>query len=462
MSGLREEVLEAAKSGDAVLLNEILMKLDCTKRISVLAAFERRNTPLILAVQNGNLDSVKVLLKYGADIEGRGYLIYLGEDDPIRRVYRSCTPLFVAAAYGNVEILKFLVENGANVNTNNNHDSISPLMVAIKHQFTDAVSFLIDQGADVNSQDNSGKTALHCAVEQNFDALSCLITHGADINAVTNEKCTPLMIACKHNNDRVVNFLLENGADVALRDNNGETALHYVWNRSGSSAKILSSLIKYGVDINTRINNPINETHLMNASHCSAVTTVSLLIEHGASVDLQDQCGNTALHYAVTEKSEETVCALVNAGASRLCNGRELTPLLLACNDCYVTMVECLIKQSGMTKENKINALELLGASILIECVCKEEFDHGSDIEEGRMYIKRGMIERFSDPSDPMLKRQMEPVEAYQNRKESQTFEELVQRESDRDEDIIMESLLIRENPWKVPCRTDSTNKRCC
>ena len=61
------------------------------------------------------------------------------------------------------------------------------------------------------------------------------------------------------------------------------------------------------------------------------------------------------------------------------------------------------------------------------------------------MYIKRGMIERFSDPSDPMLKRQMEPVEAYQNRKESQIFEELVQRESDRDEDIIMESLLIRE-----------------
>ena len=172
MSGLREEVLEAAKSGDAVLLNEILMKLDCTKRISVLAAFERRNTPLILAVQNGNLDSVKVLLKYGADIEGRGYLIYLGEDDPIRRVYRSCTPLFVAAAYGDVEILKFLVENGANVNTNNNRDSISPLMVAIKHQFTDAVSFLIDQGADVNSQDNSGKTALHCAIEQNFDALS--------------------------------------------------------------------------------------------------------------------------------------------------------------------------------------------------------------------------------------------------------------------------------------------------
>ena len=35
------------------------------------------------------------------------------------------------------------------------------------------------------------------------------------------------------------------------------------------------------------------------------------------------------------------------------------------------------------------------------------------------------MIERFADPSHPLLKQEMEPIEAYQNRKESQTLEEL-------------------------------------
>ena len=51
------------------------------------------------------------------------------------------------------------------------------------------------------------------------------------------------------------------------------------------------------------------------------------------------------------------------------------------------------------------------------------------------------MIERFADP---LLKQEMEPVEAYQYRKESQTLEELAQIEGDENA-IIMESLVIRE-----------------
>ena len=54
------------------------------------------------------------------------------------------------------------------------------------------------------------------------------------------------------------------------------------------------------------------------------------------------------------------------------------------------------------------------------------------------------MIERFADPSNLLLKQQMEPVEAYQNRKECQTLEELAQIEGDENA-IIMESLVIIE-----------------
>ena len=54
------------------------------------------------------------------------------------------------------------------------------------------------------------------------------------------------------------------------------------------------------------------------------------------------------------------------------------------------------------------------------------------------------MIERFADPSQPLLKQQMEPAEAYQNRKECQTLEELAQIEGDENA-IIMESLVILE-----------------
>ena len=79
----RTEVVEAAKSGDAELLNEVLEELNSAERISALSEIlavrdyqfgrELKTTPLIIVVENGNLDCVKVLLKYKADTEGRGY-----------------------------------------------------------------------------------------------------------------------------------------------------------------------------------------------------------------------------------------------------------------------------------------------------------------------------------------------------------------------------------------------------
>ena len=58
--------------------------------------------------------------------------------------------------------------------------------------------------------------------------------------------------------------------------------------------------------------------------------------------------------------------------------------------------------------------------------------------------MKRGMEMRYEDLAHPLLKKKMEPVEAYQNRKESQTLEELALLEGD-DHAIGMEGLIIRE-----------------
>lgn len=55
--------------------------------------------------------------------------------------------------------------------------------------------------------------------------------------------------------------------------------------------------------------------------------TVTLLLEQGAYVDLQDQKDNTALHNAVSSKSEKIVGTLLNPGASNLCNSQGMTPL---------------------------------------------------------------------------------------------------------------------------------------
>ena len=467
------EVLKAVISGNAAQLNEILQSLNSTERVSVLAAqdysdeaLKRENvigipcktTPLIVAVQSGNLDCVKVLLNYKADIEeqGEGFrypdyeFVWVGDDyvdcDPV--CMGTGPPLLFAAADGLLHILSYLFEQGANVNATSSSEYAdpwslpsefndylpiwhTPLIVALTKGHNDAFTFLIDKGADVNLQDHRGYTALHHAVEsKNFDALSCLVHNGADVNLFTSMyKHTPLMLACQSHNMETINFLLNKGANVNLQDRNGQSALHF------ASSDICYWLIQHLADVNMCDNH--NCTPLMLASRNRDVEKVAMLIENGAKVDLQDEDGNTALHHAVLNSTE--IChALLTAEASNLCNSQGWTPLLLASKNCIESVVEILLKQPKVTKEQRANALELLGAST---CLMDGFFSY---IEEGFSYIKLGMKERFADASHPLLKQQVEPAEAYQNRRECQTLEELAEIEGDEDS-IIMESLVIRE-----------------
>ena len=438
----RQAFFEAARRGDAAFLKEFLetyyRKYDSILAVDRYLDYDNgtrpqlKTTPLILAVQSGNLECVKILLKYKAEIEERG--------DYIGGYYPCCTPLFVAAANGDVYILSFLVKSGADVNARSGDvdEQLTPLMIACKNGKLNAVLYLIDEGAEVNLEDFFGYTALHYAAtfRNNNNALSCLIDNGANVNALTIDNRTPLMLACESGN--LVNCLLQNGAYVDFQDDDGQTALYLATYSECNCFDNLSSLIRYGADVNTA---DIRKcTPLMRASQFCDVEEVTLLIEHGAKVELQDQNGDTALHYAAcaVKKTSANFCKLLTAGASLLCeNSQGLTPLLDLSNEGNIEIVECAIKQPEITKEQRIDALELLGSSLCLD------FDV-DDVENGFKYIKRGMLERFADPTHPLLKRLMEPVEAYQSRKESQTLEELAQIEGDKNA-IIMESLVLRE-----------------
>ena len=304
-------------------------------------------TPLIIAAHNGNLNSVRILLRYGADIEARGTLKM---DD---EVIEGCTPLWAAAASGRLDVVKLLIE----------------------------------RNADVDSRTLTGSTPLRVAAhEGHLDVVRCLVESGADVNARNDYESTPLMAACYF-------------------------------------------------------------------GHLSVVT---YLIDKGAFMDLQyKDAGNTALHDAVKRGYLEMVSQLLARGASQLPNNQGLTPLLYACDSRSTEIVEYLINRPECIKEQRIDALELLGATIAN--------DKSHDIKKAFSYMKRGMEMRYEDLAHPLLKKKMEPVEAYQNRKESQTLEELALLEGD-DHAIGMEGLIIRErilgsdNPailYEIRCRGD-------
>ena len=251
------------------------------------------------------------------------------------------------------------------------------------------------------------------------------------------EGCTPLWAAAATGHLDVVKLLIERNADVDGRTLTNSTPLRAA--AYDGRLDIVNCLVENGADVNAR--NNFENTPLMVACYNGHMNVVTYLIKRGANMDLQDKQGNTVLHYAVERGHFEIANELLALGVLQLSNVQRLTPLLLASNDCKIDMVEYFIKRPECTKEQRIEGLELLGATIANE-------PDVYDIDKAFSYMKRGMEERFEEKCQPLIKKQMEPLEVYQNRKESQTLEELVLLEGD-DHSIHMEGLINqRENPW--------------
>ena len=275
-----------------------------------------------------------------------------------------------------------------------------------------------------------------------LNSVKILLRYEADIEArgtlktaedKVMEGCTPLWAAASAGRLDVVKLLIERNADVEGTTSTGSTPLRTAAYRG--HLDIVRCLVESGADVNARSSRD-NSTILMMACFRGHLSVVTYLINKGAFMDLQGKDDRTALHHAVQGGHLKIVSELLALGASQLPNNLGLTPLLYACDECFIEMVEHIINRPECTKEQRIDALELLGATIA----------NGKprDIKKAFSYMKRGMEMRYEDLAHPLLKKKMEPVEAYQNRKESQTLEELALLEGD-DHAIGMEGLIIRE-----------------
>jgi len=162
-------------------------------------------TPLFLAARNGDLDTSRLLVEKGADINARN------PDN-------QASLLHLAAYYGDtcsqaVEILCML---GADLDSRS-QDHWTPLHVAAFRGFPEICTYLVNTGADVHATCKGGKTALHLAAEQaNRDTYDHLIRLGSDSIRVDETGKTPgeylpvvpkkrIQTSVQKNRDRSVN-----------------------------------------------------------------------------------------------------------------------------------------------------------------------------------------------------------------------------------------------------------------
>ncbi|EAX88960.1 ankyrin repeat protein, putative [Trichomonas vaginalis G3] len=126
----------------------------------------------------------------------------------------------------------------------------------------------------------------------------------------------------------LIRFLISNGADVNLKDNDGQTFLHQIYSPSNLAA-IWGVLLTHAVDINAKDKKGCTPLHY--AVIRGLVKLVKFLVSHGVDVNSKDFLGSTPLHYAAEQFSFDIVEVLISNGANiNEKNNKNQTALSLA------------------------------------------------------------------------------------------------------------------------------------
>jgi len=291
---------------------------------------------------------VDLLVRNGADIRARTKPGVPTIPDTCRKcdwkvISGDFTPLLFAARSGDIETTRILLDAGADPNEATGLQGNS-LVIASAGGHEDLALYLLERGADPDSTDEHGINALHHAVGSGLSQLNgviydnvyrlrprnlyrlaeALIQAGVDPNLRIREEyllgpdgypfsmvgATPLLLAATSGDIRMMQFLLNAGADPAIKTEEGVTLLmaaaqvacpgtcvYQAGGNTGNKDSVALALatvqevLKLGVDVNEVDVNARTAMHI--AAYTGSDPVVQLLASKGAAVDVENKIGET-------------------------------------------------------------------------------------------------------------------------------------------------------------------------
>lgn len=163
---------------------------------------------LILAIKSNHIESTKLLLELGADI------------NRLSKVGNS--PLKYAAQHADPEIVEYLIANGAKIEAFDG-DGVPPLTIASLDGRIEIVRLLLKHGANPNTASVHGWTPVHFAAEHDQGkSIEVLCKAGANPSQWNRGDYTPLMIAAHNGSLKAARALLQAGAHPS--ESNGDVS----------------------------------------------------------------------------------------------------------------------------------------------------------------------------------------------------------------------------------------------
>lgn len=122
------------------------------------------------------------------------------------------TLLHHACRYGDLESARILIDAGADVNATGEHGA-TPLHMAAKNGTSpELVRYLLEKGAFIEARDANNDRPIHLAIPLKDSVVQLLVDAGVDVNAKGALGMTALHIAAAEGSELTVGLLLENGA----------------------------------------------------------------------------------------------------------------------------------------------------------------------------------------------------------------------------------------------------------
>ncbi|XP_053156215.1 ankyrin repeat domain-containing protein 55 isoform X2 [Hemicordylus capensis] len=245
----------------------------------------------------------------------------------------GCTPLMHAVSGRQLDTVKLLLKMGANINTQDACGRTS-LSLATYLGWLEGCMSLLRNGAKQSIPDKNGRLPLHAATaDPSVRLLSVLLQQSdlSEINHQDHEGMTSLHWAAFHNRPQHVQILLQKGADPTLVDKDFKTALHWAV-QSGN--RILCSIILSHRQGPSIIN--YDDENGKTCLHIAAAAGYSDIISELAKVpecSLQalDVDDRTPLHWAAAAGKDDCVKTLLQLGVdSSPRDINENTPLTYA------------------------------------------------------------------------------------------------------------------------------------
>ncbi|MFN4152411.1 MAG: ankyrin repeat domain-containing protein, partial [Candidatus Sericytochromatia bacterium] len=168
------------------------------------------NNPLMLASENGSLETIKFLVSKGFKINDKNNL--------------GQTALNFAVRGSNQAVIEYLINNGADAtNSHLKYDLIYTYNTSFRNVLFENIDLLLKGGFDINEVDKDGNNLLIKTNSKNISTsfLDYIITKGFDINHKNNFGENILFSELKKDiNSEVIIFLLNKNIDINNKNKN--------------------------------------------------------------------------------------------------------------------------------------------------------------------------------------------------------------------------------------------------